>query len=403
MLTTDLLWARRWRGEIRPHYIDSEAQEHRNLAAEMIALYADHVGCTRQELQQELAELLGSGTAFLFHRGLAKLLLDRCTFSTQSPVPPEQLRAEIFAAAAAGYRQLALGTTALAREPVLAPTASRLGLTHGDLERYLYADLDQEQILEAFAPCSPHWLLRRYNVALAQGILLRATALTVRVRGETPARYRELFRRIKFCQLLHQVAGNADEGYEIVLDGPLSLFQSSQKYGLSMASFLPTLLHFADWSLSAAVRWGRSRQTTRFELSPAQGLKPYGRLTGQWQPAELSFLPAQFALLGSEWQISTDGELIELGGQGVLIPDFVFVHPGGVRVVMEVLGFWRRGSVNSRLRLLRQHGPPNLLLAVSKALAADQDLDLPGEVYVFRAHPIARQVLAALERLRGRS
>ncbi|NJL28065.1 MAG: DUF790 family protein [Thermoanaerobaculia bacterium] len=87
----------------------------------------------------------------------------------------------------------------------------------------------------------------------------------------------------------------------------------------------------------------------------------------------------------------------------MLVPDFVFEHePSGFKVPMEVFGFWRRGALASRLALLRRHGPKQLIVAISKQLAAsEEDLDdLPGEVYVFRSQPLARQVLALLEKIR---
>ncbi|MCP4656383.1 MAG: DUF790 family protein, partial [bacterium] len=73
-------------------------------------------------------------------------------------------------------------------------------------------------------------------------------------------------------------------------------------------------------------------------------------------------------------------------------------------VFMEIFGFWNRGAVVSRLKLLRRHGPENMILALSKPLAAGQAglEELPGEVYVFRTAPVARKVLAALERIRLR-
>ena len=93
--------------------------------------------------------------------------------------------------------------------------------------------------------------------------------------------------------------------------------------------------------------------------------------------------------------------MVPLGGQGVLVPDYVFHHQGsGTEVVMEVLGYWNRGTVASRLELLEKHGPRNLILAVSRALAGDAagTDGLPEGVYVFRSAPLARQVL---ERLRA--
>lgn len=405
MLTSDLVLARRYKGEIRPRYIDCDDPQNLALAEDLIAIFTAHQGRPRYQLDQELRERLGTGTSFLLHRGLAKLLFDRCELATEAPLDPEDLRRATFEAAAASYQATpedAGQPFHFDRDAVLAEAAASLELEVADVEAGLYADLKDEQILSSFKPWRSKPLLQRYNVALAQGVLYRAVELEIKIKEDNPLRHRELFRRIKFFQLLHQVEGRASTGYTIYLDGPLSLFQSSQKYGLQMASFLPTLLHLDRWTLEAKILWGKRRLPSRFELSPSTGLVPHTKLLGQWQPEELSFLPEQLAKLGTGWTVSTDAELIDLGGEGVLVPDFVFTHEDGSRVFMEVLGFWRKGAVASRLELLRRHGPRNLILALSKQLATEREgLDeVPGEVYVFRRQPVARQVVAVLERVR---
>ncbi len=406
MLTADLVQARVYRKQVRPRYIDSADEGNLALAGELIDVFSRHEGRPRHELDRELKELLGTGTEFLLHRALAKLLLDRSTFDTEAEVEPIELRREVFEASAAAYGR-AHGESDphpfhFDRGAVLAEVAGRHRLEVEQLERGLYADLKDEQVLTEWRRCAPDWLLQRYNVALAQGVLYKAAELEIRIDGGNIRQHRELFRKIKFFQLMHRVEGDAETGYRIRLDGPLSVFKSSGRYGLQMATFLPTLLHFERWSLSARLLWGKKRRPLSFRLSPADGLVPYTRRTGQWQPDELTWLPEQFAKLESEWRISTDAELVDLGGRGVLVPDYLFEHASGLRVVMEVFGFWNKGAVASRLELLRRHGPENLILALSKQLAAGREgLDeLPGEVFVFRAAPIARKVLKLLEAYR---
>ncbi len=408
MLTADLVRARIYKGEVRPRYVDADNPELLELAEGLIATFDAHEGRSRRELDEALKEILGTGTDFLLHRAFAKLLFDRCSFETESALEPETLRLAIFEAAAEAYEDGGSDPETdtekhrfhFARDAVVARVADALDLDPDDVERGLYADLKDEQVLQRWKRCQPRWLLDRYNVALAQGVLLRAAELTLHIGKQPVRRQRELFRKIKFFQLLHRVTSDGKGGYVVRLDGPMSLFKSSGKYGVQMASFLPTLLHFDRWSLKASPLWGPRRRECSFRLSPRTGLKPTTRLLGQWQPEELTWLPQQFKKLASEWKISTDAGLIALGGQGVLVPDFVFDHPpSGTRVHMEVLGFWRRGAVTSRLELLRRHGPRNFILALSKQLAAGQEgLDeIPGEVYLFRSTPIARKVLAVLE------
>lgn len=418
MLTADLIRARVYRGEVRPRYIEPDHPDHLALAARLIEIFAAHQGRKRGELACELSDFLGTGTAFLLHRGLAKLLYDRSTFETAAPDDPAALRRRVFTAAAAAYRApRESGTTgagpshagtlhAGTRQAVLAGAAADLDLTPEEVERGLYADLKEEQVLAGFEPPQPGWLLDRYNVALAQAVLLRASELTIRLGHQSPRDLRALFRKVKFFQLLHRVTRDGDTGWLLHLDGPLSLFRSSQKYGLQMASFLPTLLHFDHWSLTASLLWGKRRQERSFRLSPATGLRPYGQLSGRWQPEELTAFAEAFARLDSGWEIDGDTDLVELGGQGLLVPDLVFQHrDSGTRVFMEVLGFWRRGAVESRLELLARRGPPNLILALSKRLAGGREEELarlPGEIYLFRSMPLAREVLKRLEAIRER-
>ncbi len=402
MLTSDLLLARTYRGEVKPRYVERTDADLLALADTLVATFAAFCGHPQAELDAELDELLGTGTAFLLHRGLAKLLRDRCVFETTAPQPPDELRHAVFTAAANAYREpVQDGPFAFDREAVIEQAAASLELPAGELDDHLYADLKDQQRLISFKRCDPQWLLDRYNVALAQVVLLRAVNLRLELAGKNPRRHRALFQKIKFFQLMHRLERGQNGSWVVVLDGPLSLFQSSQRYGLQMASFLPALLHLDHWQLEAELRWGKKRLQRTFKLSAKKGLRSPSKLTGQWQPEEVSWLPRRFAELDTPWQVSTEGELVDLGGEGVLVPDFIFDHAeSGTRVVMEVLGYWRRGAVESRLELLRRHGPKNLLLAISKQLAGgEEDLDqIPGEVYVYRKSPLARQVLKHLQR-----
>ncbi len=422
MLTADLVEVAVKKGELVPRWVDAADPERLALAARLIETFEAARGRPRAELEAELTELTGSGTGFRFHRALAKLLSDRCAFETASAAEPAAVREAVFEAAAAAWRADEDGEGAgdagsaagedgaevrrpfhFDRDAVLAGAGGSLGLAAAGIEPALYADLKAEQVLAGWEPCEPAWLLNRYNVALAQGVLLRATALTLEIAGQDPRRYRALFRKIKFFQLLHRVEGDAGRGYVIRLDGPLSLFGASQRYGLQMASFLPTLLHFERWRLTAEVLWGPRRVARAFRLDAAAQLAPLGRLAGQWQPDEVAWLPERIAALGSGWEVAAGGELIDLGGQGVLVPDLACRHrTSGARAFLEVLGYWNRGAVARRLELLRRHGPPNLVLALSKSLAAGDEDDLaglPGEVYVYRSAPSARAIVAALDRI----
>ncbi|MEM8963536.1 MAG: DUF790 family protein [Acidobacteriota bacterium] len=401
MLTADLVRGRLYKGEVRPGWVDPSDTETVDLATQMIATFAEHVGASRGELKQALKEITGSGTAFLLHRGLAKLLEDRCEIDMTAVIEPEVVRETVFDLAARVWQSDEpfdrTAVLANAKETLLASREADAEPVDFDIATTLYADLKDEQIVQHFEEPTPTWLLERYNTALAQGVLLRANEMTIHLGPGEPRRHRALFQRIKFFQLLYRIDKD-DDGWLIRLDGPLSLFRGSQRYGVKMAQFLPALLHVSGWRLEAQVRWGPRRKRATFQLDPSRGLVPHTRLTGAWQPDELTQFAERFAELDSDWEVERDGELIDLGGQSVLIPDFVFQHrTSGIRVPMEVLGYWNRGVVRRRLKELRDHGPDKMILAIAKNLASgEKEENVPASVYIFRTMPLPRQVLKRL-------
>src|SRR5207302_792189 len=121
------------------------------------------------------------------------------------------------------------------RDAVLLRVAGELGLGPEVIEHGLFADLKSEQRLIKFKDISAERLLQRYNVGLAQAVLLRSTGVHVTVRNEPPQRYRQLLRRVKFHRLVCEVERLTPESFQLHLDWPLSLFSATQKYGLQMA------------------------------------------------------------------------------------------------------------------------------------------------------------------------
>jgi predicted nuclease of restriction endonuclease-like RecB superfamily len=76
------------------------------------------------------------------------------------------------------------------------------------------------------------------------------------------------------------------------------------------------------------------------------------------------------------------------------VPDFRLVHKEtGLKVLLEVLGFWRKSSAEKHLNLLRRYATEPFLLAVSDQLHIDESLDdLPAGIHRFRHVPLADEV-----------
>ncbi len=407
MLTADLVAARVVKGEVRPRYVSPKDPAALELAGQVVAVFRDHVGRTREALDGALAALLGEGTEYLLHRGMAKLLADRAEFEVRAPCDPALLRRRLFEEAAKVHPAVLTADEVhkVTRDDVVARVAGELGVDPAKVTGAMYADLEGELVMTRGPDLEPLALVHRYNVGLAQAVLLRATSMTVEIEAGDPQRYRQLFRYVKFYRLMHAVSGTAQKGYTIRLDGPMSLFQLSQKYGLQLAEFLPALLLCGAWRASADVLWGKEKRPVTLRLSAEQGLVSHYPDKGVYVTREEQWLMDRFADLDTPWSLERRSEVIDLGGKGVLIPEFVLRQKVDGRVAyVEVMGFWKREYLEARLALLREAGPKNLVLAVPWRLrGSDAGLEgAPGEVLFFKDVIVAKELIERAERVATR-
>lgn len=382
------------RNRLIPVYINTADAQWRSVAERLLDLYRSFEGGTRGELEEDIAEALGDNPTQLVHQGLAKLLEDRCEFEVDASHPPDELREKAFRLAAT-QRQAG----AFDRQAILGAVASELGVTAEQVDHGLFADLKMEQRLIKFKDCTIDQLLDRYNVALAQAILLRSTGVKVQITGESPARYRQLFRAIKFHRLICEIRNAGPESYTLLLDGPLSLFSSTQKYGLQLALFLPSLLQCRKFELSATVRWGAQRKEKQFLLDSGQALRSHAPDYGDYIPKELSMFADMFRKQVADWDITSETAVVPLGTQ-YWTPDFVLTHrPSRKKVYLEILGFWRRTDVEKHVRKLRADLKEPFVLAISEQFNIDEAMSEVGgaSVYQFKRTPLPEEVVRLAE------
>ncbi len=229
------------------------------------------------------------------YRGIAKVLEDRLAECRSGGGRPTQTRfAERSSRRPPSARKGSLRTrpkdtrgqrARFEREPILASVAAELKLAPEAVASALFADLRDENRLLRFEDISAERLIDRYNVALAQAVLLRSVLVRVEVRNERPARFRQLFRRLKFHRLLYRVEGTMRDGYVFHIDGPLSLFAATTKYGLQVAVFVPAAVHCEDFRLEAeaagapgaspgAFSWSRATAWSHIRATSALSSRP---------------------------------------------------------------------------------------------------------------------------------
>jgi predicted nuclease of restriction endonuclease-like RecB superfamily len=395
MLTGKLVRVRFARDHIVPIYLDARDPDWLGVATELLDIFRARQGEARGKLEAEIEELFGDLPQPLIHNGLAKLLEDRCEFEAQAPLPPEEVRAAVFGAAAKRRQEtLEKVGQSFARDDIIHAIAGQMQTDPAQIEASLFADLKSEQRLTQFRDTTPERLLERYNVALAQAILLKAVGVEITLGGETPARYRQLFRQLKFHRLICDIELVKANTYRLRVDGPLSLFSATQKYGLQLALFLPALLLCKKFELTAKLRWGAERKEKVFRLTEKDGLVSHQAETGAYVPPEVPMFVELFRKKTADWEISDETEIIPLG-KNVWVPDFRLIQrKTGNVVLLDILGFWRRSSAERHLAMLREHAGSPFILAISDQLnVEDADLaELPDNVVRFRNMPLPEEV-----------
>ena len=402
MLTSDLLLTRSRGPYIEPRYVAVEDPALIDLAQALIETHTAHQGKTRRELQRALHLLAGDRTDYRIQRGLAKLLGDHyCEFHIASPQPPEELRHAVFTLARAHHpvvRETSL-IYPVKREDLLEQVALKHQISSEDVLAGLYADLPENHQLTTFAAPSPNELLLRYNVALAQAMLYRCEVLRLSVYRNLPVRYKQLFKFIKFYRLIHTIEGDVDAGYEIGLDGPVSMFRHSQKYGLQMAIFLPALLLCTRWSMQADIvrKDGRRQQ---FVLDDQSGLVSHYKDQTLYDSLLEETFAARFTKAKTQWQLERESEVVNLK-ETVMIPDFTFRHPDGRTAFLEIMGYWRPEYLRRKLAKLRQAQRRDLIVAVSSNLNVSEDdfKNVPGGVFFFRNKVQPKDVIHLLDQI----
>ena len=254
MLPPEHIRARRRKGVIRLLYASGEQA---SLAETLITVHEDHKGETRGSLKEALAGCEMLGYDFRLVRGLAAVLEERCVFESLAVINPVKARRSVFEEV--GRRVVA---TEEERKRVMASAAFRIGISTLDLERSLYADLVDEQVLTGFDGVSPLDLLWEYNFALTVGLLAHARRLELAY-GGVDGELEGLGARLGDCTVSKSARGS-----EVVTE-----WRPTNRIGykaMHLEAALVRLLTRGDWSLSADVVYPlRSGKSYRLEIGGA--------------------------------------------------------------------------------------------------------------------------------------
>ena len=413
MLPLELLRTRTSRGRIYPLFCtarqagdvagrdaeDDSAEGDHKLASEMISVFEDarRKGMSRGELSGILSEMEPDHDYKLV-RGLDILLERRSSFAMRrpasagaAPLPsPHEVRQAVFAASS----RMGLATSLGARVRITAEAAKTCGVPDaGGVSELMWADLDENHVVDGFDTMSADDLLLWYNMSLAQTLLFRCVRLEFSIAGGGHE-WRSVLRAVKMNGLMYELEAADDKdggrgvhhseagGYGVldrgnsvrcILDGPLSMFKMTTRYGTAFARLLPSITRTSDWEVDATISKNTSSgpKLYRFELSSETAQNHLRAMCGappgrggeggdERNESYDSSVEQKFAAILRQhldrdahlgWRMIREPGPIVAGNKAML-PDFAFDRLGR-RVYLEIVGFWTPDYIRRKVAKLR--------------------------------------------------
>ena len=402
MLTLQLLRVRTRSGAIFPLFCTKE--EDIELAKKIIQEFEQTWKNKEKKavLEDRISAIEESdaGSDYKLVRGLYALLERRCTFrsrdsnsdndgetSSTSTIPiidPPRIRKAVFEESS--KRGFAL--TELERMEIADSVASRLHLSSHDVVlKTMWSDLDDNLILDYFDAIDPEALVGWYNLSLMQTLLFNCTKLDFYISGGLNwKRVLRTVKRLGLMYYLQQPQQQQENRIICSLEGPLSLFKLTDRYGTLLAKLLPSIIFSSDkkressggdeWHLDAWIvrKTMDGRKIYEFKISkneiPGLLTDPYSSFPPssitQKEVAGSSSLYNDYNIFDSSveekfakrfeqaetgWRLTREPDPLVLSNGGAFIPDFMF-EKYDKKIYLEIVGFWTKEYLERKLQKL---------------------------------------------------
>ena len=333
------------------------------------------VFCSMKNMVVGVDDLGNRDTAKTFDANIA---------SITSNIHPYTIRRELFEESS--KRGFAL--TDAERSEIMDAVASRLGLSRQDMAAEMWSDLEENMILKQFCKITPEQLMAWYNLSLMQTLLFNCTKLEFSVYGGS--NWKRVLRDVKRLGLMYNLqhqkrdeqtnaiqpsvdmAGSEDPGRNNAIivcsiDGPLSVFKLTDRYGTAIAKLLPSIVSANTWSIRAWIvrkTISSGKKMYEFEMSNKESpllRDPYrdGLKINEGKGDSLSSnyfdssveekFANKFEQSATGWKLIREPDPLILSDGKALIPDFMF-EKYDRRVYLEIVGFWTKEYLERKLR-----------------------------------------------------
>lgn len=402
MLTRDLLRYKVSGAYVKPSFISAADPRLLELADRLIAVFENSAGSARGELEEQLDRLTLCWNDIKLARGLVKILSDRAVFTGCGEQDYPAARQKLFLRSAA-----LLNSSGCPDDPE--KYRARLMAEEPVLQESVYPDLPENERLLSVRKTFPKELLERYNMSLAQSLMLFSDGLDCTVSAEDQGALRRLLKYLKFFRLLFRAElvpekKDSPPMIRMRIDGPASILDNSTKYGLQLASFFPAVCSMRTWQVACGLKL-RTRNF-RLRLDESSRLVCHYTNFGAYIPEEFKMFQDYFNRTHDRgWTLIPRDAYLKLDGSQLTFPDFRFRSDDGLELDVELFHQWHKTPLKERLEYLEKHPDTPLMLGADRACLKQDDglkerfAALTGN-FLFSSFPGVDNVTRALEKKR---
>lgn len=432
MLPSELLRTRINRGKITPLFCTSDFGNDTDyeLANKLVVFFtnAQKEKQCKGDLLQKIT-LLESEYDYKLVRSFATLLERRSIFerlnSSSTIATPIMVRKKLFEESS--KQGLALSDSQ--RQDIIQHVATQMHISSDNIKSMIWSDKDENLVLTQFDTVNPKDLIVWYNFSLFQTLLFKCTRLEFYVKGGLY--WKQVLRNVKRYGLMYNLEYHSkdDDSIKCILEGPLSLFKMTDRYGASMAKLLPSIVGTPSWEIHGSImkKTDDGQKIYSFELSN-DNTQEFLRSTIESVSQNShnienddyvydSSTEAAFARKFSQhfdqndqfgWKISREPDPLIADGKA-MIPDFLFERFGR-KVYFEIVGFWTKEYLErkaAKLKILfddnkknKNIKPVDLLVAINSELSCSQIETISKDrIFTFKKNVSIKPILEHLKNI----
>lgn len=308
------------------------------------------------------------------------------------------------------------------RNDIFNTVSKKLHINPEDVKRAMWSDLDENLVLDRFEHIDSTTLVGWYNLSLMQTLLFNATRMEFYILGGIY--WKRILRNVKRLGLMYYLENrqqqhrtddndyydNNNNSSSLVcsLEGPLSLFKLTDRYGTSLAKLLPSIVlakedtewYIDAWVMRKTMTQGKklyqfkisNKEVPPFLADPFYTNRYSGDNNGSRRttttaspaaprtsssssqpspPSSSSFadnynyyfdstVEEKFARKFNEvvgetrgWKLVREPDPLIAGDGKAFIPDFL-IEKYGNRVYLEIVGFWTPEYLQRKLQKVKQ-------------------------------------------------